>query len=191
MRSTNKRSKESSHRPIVKNQKIKRVVFSFLLATVGLVAYGYAYQYTHQAKLEKQYHQVQQEIEAKNKSLLQSSSDKQQLQKQLEDLQKQLQAKKDSQARALAEAAPVVRTAYPVPSGDAKAFIYSHESGNNPASINRSSGACGLGQALPCSKMPCSLQDYACQDNFFTGYMISRYGTWENARAFWIAHRWW
>lgn len=76
-------------------------------------------------------------------------------------------------------------------SSDAKMFIYNKESGNNPNSINRSSGACGLGQALPCSKMGCSLGDYACQDAFFTKYMQSRYGTWENAKAFWLSHHWW
>lgn len=77
------------------------------------------------------------------------------------------------------------------PQGDDKAFIYMHESGNNPGSINRSSGACGLGQALPCSKMGCSLSDYACQDAWFTNYMLSRYGSWAKARAFWEQHRWW
>lgn len=79
----------------------------------------------------------------------------------------------------------------PAGSGDAKSFIYEHESGNRTDAVNASSGACGLGQALPCSKMPCSLQDYACQDNFFTNYMLARYGTWENARAFWQVHSWW
>lgn len=74
---------------------------------------------------------------------------------------------------------------------DAKMFIYMRESGNNPAAVNPSSGSCGLGQALPCSKMPCSLSDYACQDNFFTQYMLSRYGTWETAEAWWLVHRWW
>lgn len=78
-----------------------------------------------------------------------------------------------------------------LPLGDAKLFIYSHESGNNPGAINRSSGACGLGQALPCSKMPCSLSDYACQDVFFTGYMQQRYGSWDNAMAFWQLRGWW
>lgn len=76
-------------------------------------------------------------------------------------------------------------------SSEAKAFIYQKESGNNPAAINKSSGACGLGQALPCSKMPCSLSDYACQDQFFTSYMQNRYGSWENAKAFWLSHKWW
>tara|TARA_R110000868_G_scaffold393078_1_gene663994 strand:+ start:275 stop:658 length:384 start_codon:yes stop_codon:yes gene_type:complete len=74
---------------------------------------------------------------------------------------------------------------------DAKMFIYLKESGNNPSAINKSSGACGLGQALPCSKMPCSLTDYNCQDHFFTAYMQNRYGTWENAKAFWLSHNWW
>lgn len=75
---------------------------------------------------------------------------------------------------------------------EAKAFIYQKESGNRPDAINASSGACGLGQALPCSKLPCSLQDYACQDNWFTNsYMIPRYGSWANAKAFWLSHNWW
>lgn len=84
-----------------------------------------------------------------------------------------------------------VPQAYSVPADEAKAYIYQHESGNNPGAINASSGACGLGQALPCSKMPCSLDDYACQDNYFTQYMEQRYGTWDNAYNWWISHKWW
>lgn len=79
----------------------------------------------------------------------------------------------------------------PVAAGDAKMFIYMSESGNRPDAINATSGACGLGQALPCSKMPCNLVDYACQDSFFTQYMLGRYGNWEAARSFWLSHRWW
>lgn len=79
--------------------------------------------------------------------------------------------------------APIV---IPAASGDAKGLLYEHESGNNPGSINKSSGACGIGQALPCSKLPCSLSDYACQDDWFTNsYMIPRYGSWEAAWAYW------
>lgn len=72
-----------------------------------------------------------------------------------------------------------------------KLFIYMHESGNRTSAINPNSGACGLGQALPCSKMPCSLQDYPCQDQFFTNYAINRYGSWAGAAAFWRSHSWW
>lgn len=78
-----------------------------------------------------------------------------------------------------------------IPTDSAKAFIYAHESGNNPAAINASSGACGLGQALPCSKLPCTLTDYACQDAWFTNYALQRYGSWAAAYAFWVAHSWW
>lgn len=63
--------------------------------------------------------------------------------------------------------------------------IFTRESGNNPAAINISSGACGLGQAYPCSKMPCSLDDYNCQVAFFTQYALSRYGSWANAWTHW------
>jgi len=81
--------------------------------------------------------------------------------------------------------APVISDA------DAKAYVYMHESGNRPEAINTNSGACGLGQALPCSKLACSLSDYACQDTWFTTYMLQRYGTWQRAQAFWQVNRWW
>jgi hypothetical protein len=88
-------------------------------------------------------------------------------------------------------AGAVATQSVPVSANSAKAFIYMKESGNNPGAINASSGACGLGQALPCSKMGCSLSDYACQDAFFTSYAMNRYGSWENAQAFWLANHWW
>jgi hypothetical protein len=72
-----------------------------------------------------------------------------------------------------------------------KQYIYQHESNNNPQAINASSGACGLGQALPCSKLPCTLSDYQCQDKWFENYAAVRYGGWENAYNWWINHKWW
>lgn len=84
-----------------------------------------------------------------------------------------------------------IPTQAPLPSNYYKDYIYSHESGNRTVAINASSGACGLGQALPCSKMSCTLDDYGCQDKFFTQYMVNRYGSWESAYNFWTAHRWW
>ena len=83
----------------------------------------------------------------------------------------------------------------PIDSSDAKLFIYMRESGNNPGSINASSGACSLGQALPCSKLaavcPNWQVDYACDDAWFTNYAVSRYGGWEQARQWWLNHSWW
>jgi hypothetical protein len=78
-----------------------------------------------------------------------------------------------------------------IPANSYKLFIYTMESGNRTNAVNAYSGACGLGQSLPCSKMGCSLTDYACQDAWFTNYAISRYGSWYNAYCFWVGHRWW
>lgn len=91
------------------------------------------------------------------------------------------------------QTAPAVAVELPAGEAAAKAFIYSHESGNRTNAINPSSGACGLGQALPCQKLTavCQLSDYACQDAYFTSYMRDRYGTWSAAQAFWLANNWW
>lgn len=70
------------------------------------------------------------------------------------------------------------------------AFIYRKESGCRTNAINEI-GACGIGQALPCSKMPCSLSDYDCQNDFFTKYAMKRYGSWQGAYNFWLSHKWW
>lgn len=76
---------------------------------------------------------------------------------------------------------------------DAREFIFQHESGGNPQSINAQSGACGLGQAWPCEKLTnvCSLTDVDCQIRFFDQYAIARYGSWAEAMSFWEVHRWW
>lgn len=83
----------------------------------------------------------------------------------------------------------------------AKVFIYQKESSNVPCKINGGAidcnydgdRACGLGQALPCQKLTkvCRLSNYTCQDRFFTNYMKARYGTWNNAVAFWNINHWW
>lgn len=73
-----------------------------------------------------------------------------------------------------------------------KAWIYNEESGNDPTRYN-SSGCLGIGQACPGSKLllVCPTMDYNCEDNFFTQYMLSRYGSWEAAYNFHIANGWW
>lgn len=73
----------------------------------------------------------------------------------------------------------------------AKAFIYLKESSGNQYAINPTSGACGLGQALPCSKLTCELSDYQCQDDWFTAYAKTRYNGFVNAKIFWEKNGWW
>lgn len=70
-------------------------------------------------------------------------------------------------------------------------YIVSRESGWNPNATNRSSGACGLVQALPCSKVPGNGYDPVDNLRWGTGYATSRYGGWAGAYAFWTANHWW
>lgn len=212
---TNKQGQNASTKKrIVKHQvSLKRVFISFTLATVGLVAYGYAYQYTHQAKLEKQYQQVQQEIEAKNKSLLQSSEQQKQLQEKLKQLETELQAKKAEKLRiASLPKAQVARAASVSVSGDkadllrqagvaevhiASAIgLISRESGWRLTATN-SIGCIGLGQACPSgiksvllSQCPDWQTNAVCQLRVFTNYANVRYGGWNQAKAFSDRNNW-
>lgn len=70
-------------------------------------------------------------------------------------------------------------------------YIVSHESGWNPNATNRSSGACGLVQALPCSKVPGNGYNPVDNLRWGSGYASSRYGGWAGAYAFWSKNHWW
>lgn len=64
------------------------------------------------------------------------------------------------------------------------------ESGFNPLSLNKQSGACGIFQALPCTKMGCSnWQDIDCQIRFGLNYIKQRYGTPTEAYNHWLARK--
>lgn len=68
-------------------------------------------------------------------------------------------------------------------------FIIQHESGWNPSARNGSEGACGLVQALPCSKLGSNWQDPIVALKWGNSY-VSRYGGWAGAYTFWVQHRW-
>ena len=78
---------------------------------------------------------------------------------------------------------------------DAEYFIIMKESGGDPTADNPRSTAFGLGQLLLDGRrhylganydtIDCGLQLQA-----FRGYVRDRYGTAENARAFWVSHGW-
>jgi hypothetical protein len=72
-------------------------------------------------------------------------------------------------------------------------FIISHESGWRTTAANPS-GAYGLCQALPGSKMATAGGDWqtnpVTQLRWCTGY-ASRYGGWGGAYNFWLSHRYW
>ena len=72
--------------------------------------------------------------------------------------------------------------------------IANHESGWNGNAVNSSSGACGIPQALPCSKMKSAGKDYKTnyktQVKWFYNYIIGRYKTPTRAWSFWTKHHW-
>lgn len=68
-------------------------------------------------------------------------------------------------------------------------FIVSRESGWNPNAVNKSSGACGLGQQLPCGKWAGTWNDPVAALVAMNGY-VNRYGGWAGAVAFWQSHNW-
>jgi uncharacterized protein YabE (DUF348 family) len=71
-------------------------------------------------------------------------------------------------------------------------WLIGKESGCNPGAVNRSSGACGIPQALPCSKLPCPLDaaGAVCQLKWMNNYVLNRYGSWAAARAFHASRGW-
>jgi hypothetical protein len=68
--------------------------------------------------------------------------------------------------------------------------LISRESSLNNFAINPKSGACGLGQAYPCSKMNCTLDNVDCQIDWIHNYISNRYGNVKNALDFHIKHNW-
>ena len=74
-------------------------------------------------------------------------------------------------------------------------YIVSHESSWNSAATNPSSGAYGLCQALPASKMASAGDDYksnpVTQLKWCHDYANNRYGGWWKSFAYWEANRWW
>ena len=70
-------------------------------------------------------------------------------------------------------------------------YIASRESSWNPNATNASSGACGLIQALPCSKVPGNGYDPVDNLRWANGYAMDRYGSWKAAYDFWTANHWW
>ena len=69
-------------------------------------------------------------------------------------------------------------------------FMVGKESGWKPNSVNKSSGACGLAQALPCSKVPGNPYNPVDSLNWMNSYVNGRYGGWQGAYNFWLAKHW-
>lgn len=60
-------------------------------------------------------------------------------------------------------------------------YLVGRESGWNPNAVNASSGACGLGQQLPCGKWPNVWNEPVGALIDMNNYVVARYGSWLNA----------
>lgn len=84
-------------------------------------------------------------------------------------------------------------------------FMVAKESGWNPNAVNKSSGACGLAQALPCSKLGPNWSNPVVALNWMNSYVNGRYydgspyakglcggmtSNWQCAHAHWTKYRW-
>jgi hypothetical protein len=73
-------------------------------------------------------------------------------------------------------------------------ILINRESGCNPSATNRSSGAYGIPQSLPGSKMASAGADWqtnpVTQLRWMQGYVIARYGSWAGAVGFSNTHGW-
>ena len=69
-------------------------------------------------------------------------------------------------------------------------YIVSRESSWNPLAVNASSGACGLAQALPCSKIPGDWRNPVNALKWQFSYVTARYGGYAGAYQFWASNHW-
>lgn len=68
-------------------------------------------------------------------------------------------------------------------------FIANKESGCRSSAVNKSSGACGEFQSLPCGKWGTPGTDQYLLKAI--GYAQSRYGGWQGAHTAWVTKHWW
>lgn len=163
-------------------------------------------QSANQSKLEQMIHAEQ---NLKQIDTQKQTDTQQKLQQQIDELKLQVKLKKESKIAQAAEAALQAVT----PKAQASSVtgtkadwmaqagipesewanvdsIVSRESGWNPNAVNKSSGACGLGQQLPCGKWAGAWNDPVAALRAMTGYVNARYGGWSGAVAFWNSRHW-
>lgn len=74
-----------------------------------------------------------------------------------------------------------------IPNTEATNKLILKESGCNPRAVNPSSGAFGIPQALPASKIAHCGTEPVCQLRWMDQYIKGRYGSWDNALSTWYS----
>ena len=68
--------------------------------------------------------------------------------------------------------------------------IVTRESNWNPSARNPYTGACGLAQVYPCSKIGSNWSDPVTSLKWQYNYVTHRYGGYQGAYNFWVRNRW-
>lgn len=196
----------------VSKKLIISLILAFTAVIIYGVGYKYTADYKKTQELRETYQQLQlkeQELQSKDQDSIQKQQEIENLNKQLEETKAQLEARL-AQKRALAEAESiraqenatqssyVARTtvsgskqdwliASGIPESEwwAVDSIVSGESSWNPNNVNPHSGACGLGQQLPCGKWDAygPWNDPVSALRAMNDY-VQAYGGWAEAVAF-------
>lgn len=164
-------------------------------------------------ELEQSIEQVNQELDAKSHDVNSKIEDIQRLEREKLELEAKLQAKLElkrvenvaravaQKAQAEAQPAPPVavsggKEAWLIAAGIPRSewqyvdYIVQKESGWRPDAVNKSSGACSLAQALPCSKIGGNWRDPVVALKWQYNYVKTRYGGYAGAYKFWLANKW-
>jgi hypothetical protein len=183
---------------------LRKLALAFAIVLVAIAAYTKVQPYTADAKLERQLESTQHQLRQTRKALQETKVNSEQqfveqvkkveeINKKLQETEAQLQAKRNAQTAYAASldngsCADWMRMAG-IPLTYATNKLIINESGCRTNAINPESGACGIPQSLPCSKMNCPLnnQGAVCQLRWMDQYVKGRYGSWENALAMWYS----
>ena len=159
-------------------------------------------------RLESEKEQSGKDIENLKKENEDLNTKKKELEQKNKELEDKLQAKLEAQKKAQQQATLASQQTTTV-SGTCSdwmrqagitdtanaSYIFQRESGCNPTATNKSSGAYGVCQALPGSKMASAGADWktnpVTQMKWCDSYAKSRYGSWAQAVAFWKNNKWW
>lgn len=202
--------------PVFKKLALAFVIVIIATATYLQYLAPHTLEAKQRVELESTQHQL---IETKRTLEQQKTLDAQQdaekqkqieeVQKKLEETEKALQAKRSTPTSTVAYAAEAPASTPQrtyTGGGNKEAWmaaagipqdqwgyvdsIVSRESSWNPNAVNASSGACGLAQALPCSKMGPNWSDPVVALKWQYNYVTQRYGGYPQAVAFWNANHW-
>ena len=167
---------------------------------------------TEYKKLDQELDHTKESKQKSQEEVQKLEEEKNKLEQERQRLEKELQAKAEAKAKLAASSSRVINAATATQtasalSGNCSTWLaqagithpiavdlITRESGCNPCAYNpgqsdcnyKGNAACGIPQALPCSKLRdtagCAMTDAVCQLRWMQSYVYGRYGSWEAAK---------